>query len=363
MKILIISTVRYRYNGISNVINNLYKNETFSREEVSFLFPSDSDSLMIAELENMGFQVYQYPRYEKNIFKYYKFVKKIVREKRIELVHIHGNSHMLITELLASMLGGCKVRICHSHNTTCNNIRIHKLLLPIFNLLCTDRFACGRDAGIWMYGKKDFYIINNGIDTGKFSFSQCNRNLIRKELNIDADKFVIGHVGNLNKQKNQTLLLDIMNALLIKKDCECILVGEGEERIVLEEKCQKLGIENLVHFCGATRNVAAYLSAMDMIIMPSLYEGLPLALIEEQANGLPCIVSNVITREVNKSGNVYFVKNMNDINQWIELIINKSGNIQCRQSVSEDSIKRIVESGYDINTEVLKIYNYYKNRV
>ena len=361
MNILVISTVRYRSNGISNVIRNIYLNDTFKEDDISFLFPGDNDAAMVEELEQKGFKVYQFPRYEQGTLAYFRYVKKLVKKYNIELVHVHGNSHALIVELLASKMGGCKIRICHSHNTTCNNTVMHKVLAPFFNILCTERLACGEAAGRWMYGNKPFQIINNGINTEKFRFNEEDRIRIRKQYGITDNEIVIGHVGNLNIQKNQTVLLDVMSKLNNIEKFKLLLVGEGQKRAELEEKTLRLGLNNRVIFVGATEEVPAYLSAMDVIAMPSLYEGLPLSLIEEQANGLTCIVSDNITREVNKTGLIKFAS-LDDLSMW-------TNELECvqldsdRTTTSRKAITRIIEAGYCIENEAAKTRAIYEKAI
>ena len=358
MNILVISTVSYRSNGITQVIRNLYGNDWYKNDELSFLFPDDNDASLIAELEDKGFTVYQFPRYENGIWSYYKFLKQIVRNKNIEIVHIHGNSHALIIELFASMAEGCKIRICHSHNTTCNNILVHKLISPLFNMLCTHRIACGEAAGRWMYGNKEFIIIHNGINTEQFRFNIDSRNRIRNQYGIEENIIVIGHVGNLNKQKNQGFLIDIMNKVKCREHYRLMLVGEGEKRAELERKALELGIEDQVFFVGCTSDVPAYLSAMDVIAMPSLYEGLPLSLVEAQANGLNCVVSSAITEEAYISGNVFFIKNEGSIEDWVNAI-NHFSTDQDRVKSSDFAINAIRESGYEIDMEISRLYKLY----
>lgn len=361
MNILVISTVRYRSNGISNVIRNIYLNDAFKEDDISFLFPADNDASMIEELEQKGFKVYQFPRYEQGNLPYFRYVKKLVQTNNIEIVHIHGNSHALLVELLASMAGGCKVRICHSHNTTCNNVVMHKVLAPFFNVLCTERLACGEAAGRWMYGNKQFQIINNGINTEKFRFNGEDRIRIRKQYGITDNEIVVGHVGNLNAQKNQTFLLDAICKLKYIEKFKLMLVGEGAKRVELEKKTLNLGLNNRVIFVGATQEVPAYLSAMDVITMPSLYEGLPLSLIEEQANGLTCVVSDNITREVDKTGLIKFAP-LDDLSMWIK-------ELECvqldsdRTTSSKMAITRIKEAGYSIDNEAAKTRAIYEKTI
>lgn len=361
MNILVVSTVRYRANGISNVIRNLFSNDFYLNEKVSFVFPTDNDPSMINELKLRGYKIYEYPRYEKNRLSYLIFLYKLIKKNSIDIIHVHGNSHALVIELIAALMGGCKNRICHSHNTTCNSILFNKLLSPIFNLLCTNGFACGVDAGKWMFGNKKFQVINNGINIEKFKFSKVDRRQIRDKYSITEDYIVLGNVGNLNAQKNQIYILDILASLNSKGKYKLMLIGEGEKKEEILCKAKELNLTDNVIFVGVTDKVSSFLAAIDIIIMPSLYEGLPLSLIEEQANGLPCIVSNVITKEVNLTEMVYF-SSLNDVEEWVNKIDGLDFT-NSRTTLSEHACKRISDSGYDIVQEASKLKKYYDSLV
>ncbi len=362
MNILVISTVSYRANGIANVIRNLYVNDTFHNENMFFLFPLDNDESMISDLKNSGYKVFEFPRNKKNTIQYFCQVYHMVKSNHIQIVHIHGNSHSVTIELLASFLAGCKIRICHSHNTTCTHKAIHRLLTPAFGLLCTDRFACGEEAGRWMYGNKEFRVVKNGIDTERFRYRENDRERVRFQYKIGEDEFIIGHIGNLNRQKNQAFLIELIADINLNRACKCLLVGEGENKDDLEKMVKDLGLEEKVFFCGTTKDVPAYLSAIDVIVMPSLYEGLPLSLIEAQASGLDCVVSGVITKEVNLTGKVYYVNNLNSKEDWLKEIEGKDIK-KDRNKYSQNAINIIRSSGYDIKAEVQELYEYYKDKV
>lgn len=359
MKILIISTVRYRSNGISNVIRNLYTNKVFKQDEIDFFFPEHCDESMVDELISFKKRkviISKFPR--NNIIKYFNYIKKIVSKNKYDIVHIHGNSHTMCLELLAAKLAGCNVRIAHCHNTTCNSRFLNFLLTPLFNFSCNFRFACGVDAGKWLYKRKSFTIINNGIDTGKFQFNYENRQNIRAQIGL-TNEIIICHVGNFNEQKNQKFLIDIFSELY-KSDIKyrLMLIGEGYMRVEMENKVNSLGLSDVVYFIGKTNNVSAYLSAADMIVMPSLYEGLPLTLIEEQANGLVCVVSDTITKESDKTGLLTFVP-LDNIEKWKNAISGIS--FTDRNVASKNAINSIRSKGYSIDCQAVILRNQYAN--
>jgi len=254
------------------------------------------------------------------------------------------------------------VRIVHAHNTTCNSPMVHKLLSPLFNLLCTHRLACGQAAGKFMHGRHGFTIINNGVNTDHFSFNPQDRLAIRKQYQIQ-DKIVIGHVSNFVEAKNPLFLIDILAELRKFNSNYCMLmVGDGLLLKKVKEKVQSLGLTGSVIFVGTTDNVPAYISACDLIMMPSLFEGLPLTLIEQQTNGLKCLVSDKITTEVDKTGNIIFLPIDQGVEPWVSAV-KKLDLSYSREEMSRIAVEKIKASGYDITTEAKNLRTYYDNCV
>lgn len=353
MKILTINTNPFFYDGISNVIANLYNGLDKENLQIDFLFINKPPKELESTLHQSDNNLYVVSRTKNTVIKYMFSLYKMVKNNGYDLVHIHGNSHTVVVELLPIALAGCKNRFVHAHNTFCKHEKLHKIMTPLFNVLCTGNLACGDKAGQFMYGKKQFQVIKNGIDTNKYRFSAEDRVVIRSKLGIENKK-VIGHVGTLyNPHKNQSFLLDVLKQLL---DIDCsyvlILVGDGQDKEVLIEKAKSLNIFDKVIFAGTTDNVTPILSAMDMVVMPSHYEGLPLSLIEEQANGLCCIVSDVITTEVDVTGNVVFLSLNDSPLKWAERIRDTVvKNPEERSAESQRSIKCIEDRGYGIKSQ------------
>jgi glycosyltransferase involved in cell wall biosynthesis len=357
LNILVVSTEKYGLNGVSNVIKNLYCNDTFSKQKIIFLLPNGSNISMIDELKSYNYNIVFSNRSKKTIYAYFNLIKKIINENEIDIIHIHGNSHTTAVELLAAKLASCKVRIVHAHNTSCKYIVLHKLLTPIFNRSYTHGFACGADAGRFMFGKRTFTLINNGIDIARYEYKKESRHKIRIQHNLD-NKYVIGHVGNFLDVKNQSFLIHILRELLIhSQKYRLVLIGDGKTLPDIKNKAMQLGVIDNIVFTGSIKTVPDYLSACDIFVMPSLFEGFPLSLVEAQANGLQCICSDVITRDVNLTGNVCFLSLDKGPKIWAETIINTK--YAERKKTSKKAIKRIKEAGYSIGDEVFNLENYY----
>lgn len=359
MKVLMINTVPTEKNGITGVIFNIINHINSDKISIDYLSINKPDNHYTKTVNEHGGKMYVIPRSIKKPFSYVRNLYKLLKKNRYDIIHVHGNSSTLTLEMLAAKLANCKVRIAHSHNTTCKYKFVHYVLTPLFRLLCNERMACGIDAGKWLFGNQRFTVINNGIDVNKFFFDNESRNYIRKKYDISDEKIIIGHVGVFNTQKNHKYLVDAFKKAHEKQpNLILMLVGEGELFEQVKEQVKIEDISNDVIFCGVTNDVNKYYAAMDAIFMPSLYEGLPLTLIEAQANGLPCYISDVITKEVDKTGLIRFIP-LDDINDWVKEMssFSKKDN---RCAESKKSIKNIISEGYSIEHEAEKLIRLYK---
>ena len=209
-----------------------------------------------------------------------------------------------------------------------------------------------------MFGNsKEVIICNNFIDTDKFLFNEKYRNKLRTELNIE-NKFVLGHVGRFSNQKNHKELVDIFNSVTQdNNDVILILIGTGELVDSIKEYVNKLNINNKVLFLGVKSNTNEYYQAMDLFILPSLFEGLPIVAIEAQTSGLKCLLADTIDSNSDISGNVKFLP-LNNIKLWKEEI----ENIIKNKYIRKDMKKIIIDRGYDLQVEIKKIEDLYLSR-
>ncbi len=361
IKILLINTVPTEKNGITNVIYNYLR--ALNTNEITFDFVSlnQPDDFYVHEVEKKGGRLYVLPRLNGTIG-YWKSLRKLIRMNRYDAVHIHGNSHTTVLELTAAKAAGCVVRMVHAHTTTCAHVVVHKLLTPLFNALCTHGLSCGEAAGRFMYGNKPFMVVNNGVDTDKFAFCAKKRDILREQYGFEGRK-VIGHVGYFSVVKNHRWIIEVFRSLLEKdKGYRLLLIGDGELRGEIAEKAKDYGILDNITFTGNINNVDEMLNAMDLVLMPSLFEGLPLTLIEQQANGLQCVCSDAITTEADKTGNLRFVSLDNSAEEWASEVESflKTDDRELRSRIA---IERIREAGYSIEEEAMKLSAYYFNAV
>lgn len=354
-----INTVPTERNGITNVICNLIEGMPINGinfDLVSINEPNDEYKNLFKKHHG---RIYVIHNRLHNPIGYYRKLKELIKKRKYDIVHVHGNSHIMAIEMLAAKNAGCKVRIAHSHNTTCKFKMLNNLLSPLFFATCNERLACSMDAGKWLYGNRPFEIIKNGIDVEKFSFNQSNREKIRKSLFVQNDEILVGHVGIFNDFKNQDFVVKVFSEFVKSEKAKLIFIGDGERKKIIEKQVYALGLDKNVFFVGNIPNVNEYLSAIDVIVMPSYHEGLPLTLIEEQANGLSCVVSDKITREANISGNVKYIPLSNE-KQFLEEI-QKSVNLnqKSREVKSQNAIQQINKNGYNTKTESILLNSLY----
>lgn len=363
MKILLINTVPTEKNGITNVMFNYLTGMNTEGMQIDFLSLNEPEQMYVKAVEEKGGNLYVLPRLDGTVA-YWKGLRKLIKSNKYDAVHIHGNSHTVVLELSAAWAAGCKVRMVHSHNTTCSYVNIHKLMTVPFNMLYTHGLACGEAAGKWMFGNRPFTVVNNGVDTRKYGFNQSTRDEIRKQNGWENCK-VIGHVGSMIEAKNHKFILEVFNELhKHDQSVRLLLIGDGYLRPELEAYIINQGLKEAVCMTGNINNVNEYLNAMDLVLMPSLFEGLPLTLVEQQANGLKCVVADTITREADKTNSLTFLSLDASVSEWTDAIEGILSSDKDDRSIrSQSNIKKIAECGYSIQEEARKLNAYYLNAV
>lgn len=286
-------------NGISAVIMNYCRNLNLNKFEITLFVGNYINENYKKELQERNINIIELPWRKKSKLKYYRSLMKLMKKDYFDICHVHGNSSVMAIDLAIAYMKNIKVRIAHSHNTKCSNLKLHKLLSPIFNRLYTNAFACSKKAGEWIFKDNNFEIINNGIDIEKYVFNKDVRERVRKELDLKDNEFVLGHVGRINYQKNQEYLLKIFEKYCEKDvNAKLLLIGKGPLYDEVKEKIEKSPIQNKVILYGESSEAQKFYMAMDVFVFPSRYEGLPVTLVEAQIAGIPCIISQNITDEV-----------------------------------------------------------------
>lgn len=303
---------RMESGGVEAVVMNYYR--AMEKEKVQFDFFVDETSSFPQreELERLGAGIYLVPPYTKPV-RFHKALYKQFKAGGYKIVHAHINT-MNVFPLFAAWRAKVPVRICHNHSTAHwgegKKTLLKYILRPFAKVFATDYFACGEQAGRWMYGDGCFdagkvYVMKNGIDTKRFVCDPQDRVCLRMELGIPQDAFVIGHVGRFMYQKNHKFLIDVFAQILDSRPhARLLLVGEGELEEEIRQKVCRLNLRDKVVFTGARKDVDKLYSAMDVFCLPSFYEGAPVVALEAQANGLPCLLSQSAAYEIEREEGV-----------------------------------------------------------
>ena len=348
--------------GVEAVILNYYEHIDRSKVQFDFIVHKDSKIDITARVEALGGRVYKVTPYYKNPLAFTREINQVIRKNHYRIVHSNMNT-LSAFPLFAAWLAGVPVRILHNHSTSSpgeTKRNIMKYILRPFARVFANRYlACSQLAAVWMYGKDladsgKVTVINNAIDLSKYAFHPEKRKILRKALGL-GDEFVVGHVGRFMFQKNHVFLLDAFAAALKKKPhMALLLVSDGPLRPKMEEKVQQLGIGAQVKFLGLRSDVQDLYNAMDLFVLPSHYEGLPVVGVEAQANGLSCLFSTAVTHETKLTKNAVFFDLSQGAERWAEKIVSSTGE---RNPEVEQEMR---EAGFDINASALKLKHMYE---
>lgn len=308
-----------KIGGVETYLMNYYRN--VNKNIVQFDFISTFERLCFEdEINQLGGRIYKLPSEKKHPIKYFNMLKNIIKDNKYEIVHINMLSAANILPVIASKIVNVKHIIVHSHNSNTPSGFIRKFLnfinRPLLKL-ATEYWACSKMAGNWLFGNKSkIKIIYNAVDYDKFKYSETYKKEIQNKYNIQ-NKYVLGHVGRFSYQKNHEFLLEFFYEYQkVEKNSILMLIGSGELENSVKNKVKFYGIENKVLFVGNVKDVEKYMSAMDIFVLPSRFEGLPVTGIEAQVNGLPCLFSTNISREVAISSNAFFIDN--NVEEWVK---------------------------------------------
>lgn len=349
--------------GVETIVLNYCKNIDPNKIKFDFLIDSDSTYIPYEELEKIG-NIIIIPPYQK-LFSYCKELKRIFKENKYDIVHSHINTLSFIPLFIAKK-SKIKIRIAHSHSTSnkkeWKKNLIKNLLKPFSKIFASHYFCCSEYAGRYLFGNKTYdkgkvELINNAINVDNFIYNEEIRQNKRKELGL-TNQLVIGHVGRFIPQKNHLRLLEIFKSIIdnYNKDVILLLIGDGYLKNKVKEKIKELGLENNVILLGQRTDVNELMQAMDIFLLPSLYEGLPVVGVEAQASGLLCILSSAMTKETKVLETTKFIDLSKSNDTWAKIIIDSYNNYTRRNTKNE-----IINSNFEIRTEAKKLENKYLN--
>lgn len=361
MNILYVLPSLSKCNGVSTYAINYFKNINKEKIKIDFLIINnkiDEEYKSYIEKANSKLYLIEKPKI-KTFFGDISKIENFFKNTNYDIIHCHVGYISAIYLKIAKKYN-IKIRIWHSHNSNnseknkiklLKNQILKKIALENANYYC----ACSMLAGKYLFDEREFTLINNAIETDYYKFNNVIRNEIRTNEGWHEKDFIIGHVGRFVPQKNHKFLIEIFDKVYQKdKKAKLVLIGDGPLKDEIEELVKKKNLEQSVIFKGTINNVNEYLQAIDVFILPSLYEGLPIVGIEAQAAGLPCIFSNEITREAQITENCKFIKLNDPIDIWIKSLIELKHNSRSNTQLD------IIKNGYDIKNEAKKLEDFYE---
>lgn len=349
--------------GAESLLMELLRNIDRNEYIFDFIVHTEEECVYDKEIRELGGRIYHVPRFTGvNFITYVKAWRAFFKEHgEYKIVHGHIGSSAAIYLTIAKNYG-C-FTIAHSHNTTSKYEKgLKSIMYRCFSYptryIADYFFGCSKEAGLDRYGKRvcegpNFSVLHNGISTLKFKYKKDIRGKMRKELGLE-NYFVIGVTGRITEQKNPFFILEIFNEIKkINKNAFLLWCGDGELKTEIKKKIKQYHLEDDIKLVGAVSNVNDYMQAFDVFLFPSLWEGLPIVLIEAQASSLPCFISDVISQEGDLTNLIHRISLKKSANEWAKNILRERNANRCDQS---DIIKK---NNYDIDSSVNRIQNFY----
>lgn len=318
--------------GAETFLMKIYRKLDRQKYQIDFCINVKDKCFYEDEITSLGGKIYRIPSKSENVKQFKKQLTEIIKNGLYERVLRITSSAMGFMDLKVAKKAGAKVCCARSSNSSdAEGLKAkicHRLGKLFYGKYVDVKIAPSDLAAIYTFGKKAYRrkavnILRNGVDIEIFKFSQEGRIGVRNEFSVKDDEILLGHVGRFDEQKNHTFLIDVFNQLYRKdKRLKLLLVGKGKLENLVKQKVESLGLADRVIFSGVRKDVPNVYSAMDLFVFPSLYEGMPNTVIEAQATGLRCVISDTITKQANVGGIVEYVK-LNDLSQWVSVVSNQ----------------------------------------
>lgn len=356
---------RLESGGVESMLLNYLGHFTHPEDfEIHIVTQDINDVRCVKQFKDAGYQVNVVTHKKTSILKNVVDVWKLLEKERFNVVH----SHMTLMNfyvLFMARLCRTQVLISHSHNAFKTSKPVKKFiqnLLKILNRWSSNIWAaCGYDAGVFMYGKKAMelgkvLVFNNAIDTSKFAYNEERRKQIRTQLGFSQQHFVVGHIGRFTEQKNQKYLIDVFNELhKINHNARMLMIGTGELEDEIHDYARSKGVFDLIKFVGSVPNTYDYYQAMDVFILPSKFEGLPVVSIEAQAADLPVFISDQVDKACKISNKVTFLPTTVHPKIWAVKISESSMTLR-----SQQAIESVRNAHYEIEDEAASLEKLYR---
>ena len=348
--------------GQETFLMNVFRKIDRSVISFDFLCSIEESGDYDAEINSLGGKIH-YVDYSKDQgkLKSLKNARRLFRwlkghpEYRIFHVHTHHAFDALLSAAAAKAAGVQKV-IIHSHNSSAlHHLTAHRVSKHLLNIMPVERFACSQEAGRWLFGKKQFRVILNGIVAEHFVFQPEIRETVRQEMGWNGQK-IIGHVGRFNDQKNHMFLIRIFQELhKLDPGTRLVLIGRGGNEDAVKQYVQQNGLGDWVAFLGIRDDVERLYQGMDLFLLPSKFEGLPVVLVEAQAAALPCLISDVISEEIDITDYIHRASLDLTAEEWAQRAKELLDDTSCRRNMQS----QIALAGYDIVATAQELLQFY----
>ena len=376
INVLVLITVMDRA-GAETMMMNYLRNINREKIHMDFLINREQKADYEDEIEKLGGRIYHMcPIYPGKFYRYKKEFRNFLEEHPgYDIIHSNLEERSYFAFKIAKKMG-IPVRVAHAHSAPCG--RNMKMIMRLYfrrklQKYCTHKVACGEKAAKWLFGsdadlvemesfvkgenhsKNTVVLMKNAVDTDKFSYSTDVREKVRKKMKISRDTLVIGHVGRFTHDKNQSFLIDIFkNVNSLNKKSAMMLIGGGKPKEEIsykeeiERKVQQSGLKGKVKLLGVREDINELMQAMDILVMPSRTEGFPVTLVEAQAVGLYCLVSDAVGYDINMTEKIQYKSLEEDASQWAQKILSMTAGGQNREAESIPMKEKVIERGYEI---------------
>lgn len=376
INVLVLITVMDRA-GAETMMMNYLRNINREKIHMDFLINREQKADYEDEIEKLGGRIYHMcPIYPGKFYRYKKEFRNFLEEHPgYDVIHSNLEERSYFAFKIAKKMG-IPVRVAHAHSAPCG--RNMKMIMRLYfrrklQKYCTHKVACGEKAAKWLFGsdadlvemesfvkgenhsKNTVVLMKNAVDTDKFSYSTDVREKVRKKMKISRDTLVIGHVGRFTHDKNQSFLIDIFkNVNSLNKKSAMMLIGGGKPKEEIsykeeiERKVQQSGLKGKVKLLGVREDINELMQAMDILVMPSRTEGFPVTLVEAQAVGLCCLVSDAVDYDINMTEKIQYKSLEEDASQWAQKILSMTADGQNREAESIPMKEKVIERGYEI---------------
>lgn len=348
--------------GIENFMMNVLRNIDHKKYQIDFLYTNNLVGPYDDEILSYGCNIYRIEPTGQSINmikKHNDSLKKLLLDINPDVVHIHANTAIGCLDSIVAKRQKIKKVIVHSHNSSCGGVRsklLHYFSKPLVNYSTTDKFGCSKAACRWMFYGNNTKIVRNGIDIAKYKYSKKIDDNIRKKYNLEGNK-VIGHVGRFTLQKNHDFIIDMFNIIHKKdKNTKLVLIGNGQTKSDIINKIRLLNLLDSVVIIDEIDNINEVMQCFDLFVLPSIWEGLGIVLIESQVVGIPCIVSEAIVDEAKITDLVHTVSLSKGPEEWADRVFD------LLTSDKKDYRNEIIDAGYDIKITASFLENIYRGR-